>query len=214
MPFVPSLELSRVLYEEQIAPLVAKRFPDVQYAAATYGMCSETLGLDDEVSMDHEWGPRVTVLLTEQDHDRCAQEMMAAFQEPFPARFKGFDAMWRQPGVDVHDTRETILYHVWTTTVDGALQFCGGAEALPLQGTPMQFLLLDLGHIDLGFDPKNEILRVYAYLGDEHTPTKEWLAACLWFNLTLMPPASLYQWGRWHKELLDAAAAQGTSIRP
>ena len=39
-----------------------------------------------------------------------------------------------------------------------------------LLGVPMQFLLLDLGHIDLGFDPKNEVLRTYAYLGDERTP--------------------------------------------
>jgi hypothetical protein len=52
-----------------------------------------------------------------------------------------------------------------------------------LLGKPMQFLLLDLGHLDLGFDPKNEIGRVYAYLGEERTPVKEWLAACLWHNL-------------------------------
>jgi hypothetical protein len=51
-------------------------------------------------------------------------------------------------------------------------------------GNPMQFLLLDLGHLDLGFDPKNEILRVYAYLGEGKTPVKEWLAACLWHNLS------------------------------
>ncbi len=53
-----------------------------------------------------------------------------------------------------------------------------------LQGKPMQFLLLDLGHVDLGCDPKNEIVRVYAYLGEEKTPVKEWLAACLWHNLS------------------------------
>jgi hypothetical protein len=82
-----------------------------------------------------------------------------------------------------------------------------------LQGVPLQFLLLDLGHVDLGFNPKNEILRVYAYLGEEHTPVKKWLAACLWFNLALMPPASLYKWGHWHKELLAAATAQGVSVR-
>jgi hypothetical protein len=52
-----------------------------------------------------------------------------------------------------------------------------------LLGKPMQFVLLDLGHVDLGFDPRNEILRVYAYLGEEKTPVKEWLAACLWYNL-------------------------------
>ena len=52
-----------------------------------------------------------------------------------------------------------------------------------LMRVPMQFLLLDLGHIDLGFDPRNNILRVYACLGEERTPVKEWLAACLWYNL-------------------------------
>jgi hypothetical protein len=40
--------------------------------------------------------------------------------------------MWRQPGVDVHDTRERILYHVWPATVDDVLKFCGGRGALPL----------------------------------------------------------------------------------
>ena len=97
-------------------------------------MCSETIGLDDEVSMDHQWGPRVTVLLSDQDHARSAKQVMAAFRESFPTRFKGFDMMWAKPGVDIHDTRETILYNVRTSTVGGALRFCGGAEALPLQG--------------------------------------------------------------------------------
>ena len=49
-----------------------------------------------------------------------------------------------------------------------------------LMHVPLQFLLLDLGHIDLGFDPRNNIVRIYACLGEERTPVKEWLAACLW----------------------------------
>ena len=52
-----------------------------------------------------------------------------------------------------------------------------------LMRVPLQFLLLDLGHIDLGFDPRNNVLRVYACLGEEVTAVKEWLAACLWYNL-------------------------------
>jgi hypothetical protein len=65
-----------------------------------------------------------------------------------------------------------------------------------LLGQPMQFLLLDLGHVDLGFDPKNEILRVYAYLGEDRAAVKQWLAASLWCNIYhnpqggLMPDAS------------------------
>jgi len=82
-----------------------------------------------------------------------------------------------------------------------------------LREIPMHFLLLDLGHIDLGFDPKDEILRTYAYLGDEHTPVKRWLAACLWHQCVLSPPASLYRWGRRYKELMARTASAGVSVR-
>jgi len=92
-----------------------------------------------------------------------------------------------------------------------------------LIGVPIQFLLLDLGHIDLGFEVKNEILRVYAYLGEKRTPVKEWLAACLWYNLTYSPmagysaglgpiagyPVGLVQ----HKDLLERAEQMGISPR-
>jgi hypothetical protein len=132
MKFVPSLELSQMLYEQEIQPIMASRFPRLRYAAATLGMCSEVLGLDDEVSMDHEWGPRVRMYLSERDHARYAAEVTSALREELPLKFAGFDMMWRQPGVDVHDTRETILYHVAVGTISDALNFCGGLAALPL----------------------------------------------------------------------------------
>ena len=79
-----------------------------------------------------------------------------------------------------------------------------------LLGKPVQFLLLDLGHVDLGFDPKNEILRVYAYLGEERTPVKEWLAACLWYNLSVggNPRGVVIQ-----ERLLERAEQLGISTR-
>jgi len=52
-----------------------------------------------------------------------------------------------------------------------------------------------------------------AYLGDAHTPVKRWLAACLWHQCVLAPPASLYRWGRRHKELLARTASAGVSVR-
>ena len=82
-----------------------------------------------------------------------------------------------------------------------------------LRRVPHQFLLLDLGHVDLGFNPANEVKRVYAYLGYARTPAQEWLAACLWYKVTLEPPASLYKWGWRHKELLAKAADKGISVR-
>ena len=82
-----------------------------------------------------------------------------------------------------------------------------------LVGVPMQFLLLDLGHIDIGFEVKNEILRVYAYLGEERTGVKEWLAACLWHNLTYsaMDADNLAGLVR-HKHLIEDAGKAGISL--
>jgi len=133
MRFVPSLELSRMLYEEEIKPLMETRFPDVKYAAASLGMCSETLGLDDAVSMDHMWGPRVTLFLSEGDQAHHGEELAQNFRHQLPKTFKGFPMAWLKPGVDVQDTTKEALYTVRTTTVDRTLSFCGGANALPLQ---------------------------------------------------------------------------------
>jgi hypothetical protein len=84
--------------------------------------------------------------------------------------------------------------------------FFGYALALDkwLLGRSMQFLLLDLGHMDLEVDPKDETQRVYANLGPDHDPVKEWLAACLWRSLSGLTI---------HKELHARAAEQGVSTR-
>ncbi len=83
-------------------------------------------------------------------------------------------------------------------------------------GVPQQFLLLDLGHTDIGFDPKNEIIRVYAYLGPDRTPLKIWLAAYLWTNLAYnngtFNNGALY-WPRPSNVALDQVSGNGISIR-
>ncbi|KKK42894.1 MAG: hypothetical protein Lokiarch_31590, partial [Candidatus Lokiarchaeum sp. GC14_75] len=48
---------------------------------------------------------------------------------------------------------------------------------------PLDILLLDLGYLDLGFNPRNEILRVYAYLMNNRNPIKEWLVGSMWHQL-------------------------------
>ena len=58
---------------------------------------------------------------------------MATFRATLPVTFKGYDMTWLQPGVDVQDTTEKILYSIRITTVSDALRFCGGADALPLK---------------------------------------------------------------------------------
>lgn len=80
-----------------------------------------------------------------------------------------------------------------------------------LLGIPMQFLLIDLAHVDLGFDPKNEIVRVYAHLGEEQTPVKNWLAAYLWTNLMYGTGGLL--WGSRHCEFVEQTNGKGVTVR-
>ncbi|MHA1339306.1 MAG: hypothetical protein ACTSO2_04895, partial [Promethearchaeota archaeon] len=51
-----------------------------------------------------------------------------------------------------------------------------------LLGVPMNFILLDLGYIDLNFDIKTPLMYIYESLGPK-TAVKQWLVACLWYNL-------------------------------
>ncbi|MCG8653596.1 MAG: hypothetical protein MI861_27410 [Pirellulales bacterium] len=82
-----------------------------------------------------------------------------------------------------------------------------------LMRVPLQFLLLDLGHVDLGFDPRNNILRVYACLGEERTPEKEWLAACLWYTLVHNQQAGLIgSWTSSHTDLIQQCRERGVTV--
>jgi hypothetical protein len=77
-----------------------------------------------------------------------------------------------------------------------------------LMCVPLQFLLLDFGHIDLGFDPRNNIVRVYACLGEERTPVKEWLSACLWYNLVHNQQGGLIS----HTDLIGQCKDKGITV--
>ena len=45
-PFIPGLELSRMLYEQAVAPILAARFPRLVFSAARLGFGSDVLGFD------------------------------------------------------------------------------------------------------------------------------------------------------------------------
>ena len=61
------LALSRAYFFEAIRPILAKRVTEIgqSYAAALLGWGSDVLGNDDELSRDHEWGPRCLLFLPE-----------------------------------------------------------------------------------------------------------------------------------------------------
>jgi hypothetical protein len=52
--------LARQFHADVVEPLLARSMPMLRYAAGRLGSGSDVLGLDDEISGDHDWGCRLT----------------------------------------------------------------------------------------------------------------------------------------------------------
>lgn len=89
----PGAELSRSFFLGAVRPLVSGAFPGLPYAAALVGYGSDVLGYDDGRSQDHDWGCRVTLLVTSPGpavlaalDDRLERDLPAVFAGR-PVRF-------------------------------------------------------------------------------------------------------------------------------
>ncbi|QRN81730.1 MAG: DUF4037 domain-containing protein [Nocardiopsis sp. BM-2018] len=96
---MPGVELSRVLYEECVAPLLA----GTPHAAARVGAGSEVLGLDTERSTDHDWGPRLQLFLPEGFEPEALERLRGRIAAALPRRLRGWPTRYTpapgDPGV-------------------------------------------------------------------------------------------------------------------
>ncbi|WP_055586125.1 DUF4037 domain-containing protein [Peterkaempfera griseoplana] len=96
--FLPGLELSRILYEEAVRPILEEALPGLRHAAARVGSGSEVLGFDTPRSADHEWGPRLEVFLTASDHARHGSDLHGLLAERLPKEIRGWPTHFRESG--------------------------------------------------------------------------------------------------------------------
>lgn len=82
-----------LFHTEAVAPVLARDFPRLHYAAGRLGSGSDVLGLDDAMSRDHDWGCRLTLLVDQADaavvpliRDRLAAELPPTWRD-LPVRF-------------------------------------------------------------------------------------------------------------------------------
>jgi hypothetical protein len=90
--FVPGLELCRRLHTDAVAPLLARRLPDLRYAAARIDSGSELLGFDTARSTDHDWGPRLQLFVPD---DTAARTVRAVLDADLPDTVAGHPTRFR-----------------------------------------------------------------------------------------------------------------------
>lgn len=114
--FIPGLEQSRQFYEELVRPILDTRFPGLPHSAALLGRGSEVLGLDDEMSTDHDWRPRVTLFLGTDDQARHGADVDATLRRELPVTFRD-----QQVDHAIHTVRGYFLEQL-AVDVDGEIE--------------------------------------------------------------------------------------------
>ncbi len=88
--FLPGLVLSRILYEEEVRPILDEAYPGLRHAAACVGTGSEVLGFDTVRSTDHDWGPRLELFLAPWEAAAYGQQIRWFLAERLPKDVRGW----------------------------------------------------------------------------------------------------------------------------
>lgn len=98
--FVGGLDLSGLFYEEAVRPILESEFPGLTHSAALIGYGSEVLGYDAPRSTDHEWGPRLLLFLSEENHQKYAACVAEVLRYGLPREFGGHSTHFGEPDAE------------------------------------------------------------------------------------------------------------------
>ncbi|MBN1799506.1 MAG: DUF4037 domain-containing protein [Spirochaetales bacterium] len=82
--------------------------PRLVYSAALIGYGSDVMGVDTAVSMDHNWGPRLQLFLSESDHKQHEKALSEYFSMNLPFSYKGFPVNFSDPRYDNTQTMTPV----------------------------------------------------------------------------------------------------------
>ena len=174
------LDLCRAYFAEVLQPILATSVPEIgqSYAAALIGWGSDVLGHDDEISRDHEWGPRCYLFLPNalQEH---TEKIHRKLNSQAPMHFRGFPTRFAidpgNPTVRVPTEESSGRVHVEITTCDLYLAANLGA-ATPANDlewlTIPENRLLELTRGEVFFDGAGELTRIRGFY--EYYPVDVW----------------------------------------
>jgi hypothetical protein len=136
------IELSRRFYLDVVRPWLGSAAPDLPHSAALIGYGSELLGLDDEMSRDHNWGPRVHLFVSGADFERHARRLVNEFAAAAPAQFLGEPIGWRNrphPPANGKEAAGALEHGLEVHTIEGTLESLLGIRSVENLG-PLQWL--------------------------------------------------------------------------
>ncbi len=119
MKFIPGLKLSEYFYNEAVQPLLSEKFPDLTYSAARLEWGSDVLGYDTPMSMDHGWGPKLTLFLNEDDYERLHISLDEFFANHLPFTIHGIPTHFGEPlsdGGRIERKEDYPIHHMVTIT--------------------------------------------------------------------------------------------------
>ena len=117
--FISGLKLNEFFYKEAVRPILELHFSRLRYSAALIGYGSDVLGFDTPISIDHEWGPRLLLFLSEDDYEKYGQEIDNTLSRKLPYNFKGFSTNFSSGGVQrqEHIQSGLVNHKVWIQTI-------------------------------------------------------------------------------------------------
>jgi len=187
--FLPGLELAGQFYADVVRPLLGEQFPGLRYSAALLGPGSEVLGFDSERSTDHDWGPRLQLLLAAGTPRHEADRIGSALDGRLPASFRGYPVRFAPSGEPPRAARHHVRVAALDAWLRGQLGFDprAGIAALDWLATPTQ-RLAELAGGAVFHDGLGELERVRASLAWYPRDIWCYLLACQWQRLSQEEP--------------------------
>jgi len=120
--FIPGLQLSQYFFDEAIQPLMKQKFPHLAYSAARLAWGSDVMGFDTPMSMDHGWGPKMTLFFTNKDFSAYQHVINETLANHLPFEIHRFPTNFGEPfsdgGVMLPTNSYPIHHQVTLTTTE------------------------------------------------------------------------------------------------
>ena len=132
------LKLARKCWNAYGKPLIADKYPEYQgrIAAGLVGHGSECYGFDDDLSRDHDFGPRFCLWLTDEDYAAIGERLQADY-EALPQSFMGYGPRESTARAQGAGRRDGVF------RIGDFFESITGYRQAPSTNNPHEWLMLD-----------------------------------------------------------------------